>query len=105
RGTFEPAYMVSVLVTGSDRTSGNALADHILGHPAGVDHDVEVVLGDGDGSDEEGVHFNALRAASKRHDAGHFVEGLATSQLEGHFSGLLAKLAGVLPDRRGLRAQ
>src|SRR5690606_23652450 len=104
-GTLEPVYMVSVLVTGSDRTSGNALADHVLGNPTGVDNDVEVVLGDSDGSDEEGVHFNALRTTGERHHAGHFVEGLAASQLERHFCSLLAEFACVLPDRHGLRAE
>src|SRR5690606_2165267 len=91
--------------TGGHGAGSDALADHILGHPAGVDDDVEIVLGDGHGSDEEGVHFNALRPASERHHASDFIESLAASQLERHFGGLLAKLTGVLPDRHGLRAE
>ena len=102
---LQSGYYVYVSITRGNRSGGYAGADHILGHPAGVDDDVEIVLGDGDGSDEERIHLHALRAAREGHHAGNGIESGAAGQFERYFSGLLAQFARVLPDRDSLGAE
>src|ERR1043166_1201071 len=50
------------LLTDGDLARRHALADFVLGDPAGVDHHIEVVLGDRDGLQEGGVHGVAAGA-------------------------------------------
>ncbi len=68
-------------VAGRDRAGGDALAGRVLGDPAGVDDDVQVVLGDRQRREEDRLHLDALRAAVEGGDALDLVHGLAAGEL------------------------
>src|SRR5690606_24019244 len=66
------------LVAGGDGASRYSLAGFFLRDPAGFDDNVEVVLGDRQRCEEDGLHLDALRPAAEGLHIGDLVHGLAT---------------------------
>ena len=62
RRRIAPPVSISLLADGG-LVARHALAERFLGDPAGVDHDVEVVLGDRHRLQEDRVHLVAARAS------------------------------------------
>ena len=82
----------------------DALADVLLGGPTGVDHDVEVVLGDRLRLEQDRRHLGAPGGREGRR-ALHRGDVRVGAQRDGCFTGGLAEHPGVLPHRHHLRAE
>src|SRR5918992_403458 len=82
----------------------DALADLLLGDPAGLDDDVEVVLGDRDRGQQDRGHL-VPAGGVERLDAADGRQLGALGELDRGLAGGLAELARVLPDRDRLGPQ
>src|SRR5664280_236095 len=104
RGAIVNATAAGRLAAGGNGAGLDALAERGLGDPPRVEDDVEVVLGDRLGGEEDRRQGVLARAREGR-GAGHLGDVGVGAELGRCLTGSLAEEAGVLPDVHGLRAE
>src|SRR5664280_591963 len=104
RGAIVNATAAGRLAAGGNGAGLDALAERGLGDPPGVEDDVEVVLGDRLGGEED-RRQGVLARARERRGASHLGDVGVGAELGRCLTGSLAEEAGVLPDVHGLRAE